>query len=154
MQNNSLITQIKLYNRVDVIYHDTTKLQYLLNTDEAISLTGTRKVHMIKQIIENNAIKLDFFMYSAEVKAFGTTTYSFTETLEEAEFNVEMHTESSSSNVLISTGSWYATYLSKYKSWFVGRVLETYTNEIKVICCNSIHKMLINSVAEKLKIFL
>ena len=51
---------------------------------------------MIKQIIENNTMKLDFFMHSAEVEAFGTTTYSFAETLEEAEFNVEIHTASSS----------------------------------------------------------
>ena len=94
-------------------------------------------------------------MHSAEVEALGTTTYSFAETLQEAEFNVEMHTESSSSNVLISTGSWYAAYLSKYKYWFVGRVLETYTNEVKVICYNSIHKISVDSVAEnKLKITL
>ena len=87
---------------------------------------------MIKQIIEKNTIKLDFFVHSAEVEAFGTTIYSSAETLEDAQLNVEMHTESSSSNVLISTGSWYAAYLSKYKDWFVGRVLETYTIEIKV----------------------
>ena len=51
---------------------------------------------MIKQIIENNTIKLDFFMHSDEVEAFCTTRYSFAETLEEAEFNVEIHTASSS----------------------------------------------------------
>ena len=115
-----------LVDGVNVIYHDTEKLQYLLNTDEAFPLTGTRKVRTIKQIIKNNTIKFDFFEHSAEVEAFGNTTYSSTETLKDAEFNVEMHTESSSSNVLISTGSWYAAYLSKYKYWFVGRVLETF----------------------------
>ena len=75
-----------------------------------IPLTGTKKVHMIKQIIENNTIKLDFFVHSAEVETFGTTTYSSAKTIEDTELIVEMYTELSSSNVLMLTGSWYATY--------------------------------------------
>ena len=57
--------------------------------------------------------------------------------LEDAEFNVKMHTESSSSIALISAGSWYTAYLSKYKYWLLGRILET--------SINSIHKMSIDS---------
>ena len=37
---------------VNVIYHDTTKLQYLLNKDEAITLTGTREVRILNELLK------------------------------------------------------------------------------------------------------
>ena len=106
---------------------------------------------MIKRIFEKNTIKLDFFAHSAELEAFGTKTYSSAETLEDAEFEIEIYTELSSSKVSISTGSWYAAYLSKYKYWFVGRVLETYTNEIKV---DFLQQHFEKNIIKKLKISL
>ena len=57
----------KHVNGVDAIHYDTTEFSYILNAIlDATSVTGTRKVQMLKRKVTEDTVDLHFFRHSAD----------------------------------------------------------------------------------------
>ena len=126
---------------IEVLYHDTSEIEYSSNKELAVAVNGTRKVRMIQRNVNGDTVKLFFFTNSGTQDSFFIQSYASSQEICTSESNqsptndqeVDLVISQPAGKINIKTGCWYAVYFKAYDYWFVGLAIEIISeNMVKI----------------------
>ena len=126
---------------IEVLYHDTSEIEYSSNEELAVAVNGTRKVQMIQCNVNGDTVKLSFFTNSGTQDSFFIQSYTSSQEICTSESNqsptndleVDLIISQPTGKINIKTGCWYAVYFKAYDYWFVGLAIEIISeNMVKI----------------------
>ena len=107
---------------IEVLYHDTSEIEYSSNEELAVAVNGTRKVRMIQRNVNGDTVKLSFFANSGTQDSFFIQSYASSQEICTSESNqsptndqeVDLVISQPAGKINIKTGCWYAVYFKAY----------------------------------------